>query len=73
MAVFFHSISCIIAAAKEKERTKRKREEEERRRIYENAMVALLVFIMGALEIVYGQKKENRKCLTEQVSLAIVF
>ena len=52
MAGFFHPISCKIAAAMEKERTARKSEEEERRRIYEKAMVALLVFIMGTLEIV---------------------
>ena len=36
----------------EKERTARKSEEEERWRIYEKAMVALLVFIIGTLEIV---------------------
>ena len=52
MAGFFHSISCKIAAAMEKERTARKSEEEERWRIYEKAMVALLVFIMGTLEII---------------------
>ena len=57
MAGFFLPISCKIAAAMEKERTARKSEEEERRRIYEKAMVALLVFIMGTLEIIYGQKK----------------
>ena len=52
MAGFFHPISCKIAAAMEKERTARKSEEEERTRIYEKAMVALLVFIMGTLEII---------------------
>ena len=50
--VFFHPISCKIAAAMEKEGTARKSEEEERWRIYEKAMVALLVFIMGTLEII---------------------
>ena len=52
MAGFFHPISCKIAPAMEKERTARKSEEEERWRIYEKAMVALLVFIMGTLEII---------------------
>ena len=52
MAGFFDPISCKIAAAMEKERTTRKSEKEERRRIYEKAMVALLVFIMRTLEII---------------------
>ena len=58
MAGFLHPISCKIAAAMKKERTTRKSEEEERRRIYEKAMVALLVFIMGTLEIILCQKKK---------------
>ena len=33
-------------------------------------MVALLVFIMGTLEIVFGRKKKN--CLTEEVHLALI-
>ena len=46
-----------ITVTKEKERRKRKSEEKERRRREKKAMVALLVFIMATLEIVFGRKQ----------------
>ena len=50
------AISSKITPTKEKERRKRKSVEEERRR-REKAMVALLVFIMATLEMVFVRKK----------------
>ena len=49
--------SSKIILPKEKERRKRKSEEKETRR-KKKAMVALLVFIMATLEIVFGRKKK---------------
>ena len=43
----------------EKERRKRKSEEKERRRRKKQAMVALLVFIIATLKIVFGRKQEH--------------
>ena len=54
-AGFLSPISSKITLTKEKERKKRKSQEEERRR-REKAMVALLVFIMVTLEIVFRPK-----------------
>ena len=42
-----------------KERRKGKSEEKERRRRKKQAMVALLVFIIATLEIVFGRKQEH--------------
>ena len=50
-------ISSKITTTKEKERRKRKSEGEERRRREKKAMIALLVFVMATLEIVFGRKK----------------
>ena len=52
-----------IIVTKEKERRKRKSEEKERRRRKKKAMVALLVFIIATLEIVFGRKN----CWTQKV------
>ena len=43
-----------ITETKEKERRKRNSEEKERRRREKKAMAALVVFIIGTLEIVFG-------------------
>ena len=45
-----------IMVAKEKERRKRMSEEKKRRKRKKKAMVALLVFIIATLEIVFGRK-----------------
>ena len=50
-----------ITVTKEKERRKRMSEEKKRRKRKKKAMVALLVFIMATLEIVFGRKTVERK------------
>ena len=45
-----------ITVTKEKERRKRMSEEKKRRKRKKKAMVALLVFIMATLEIVFGRE-----------------
>ena len=49
-------ISSKITVTKEKER--RKRSSEEKERTQKKAMLALLVFIIATLEIVFGQNKK---------------
>ena len=56
-ARFLNPRSFKITVTKEKERRKRKSEEKERRGRKKKAMVALLVFIIATLEIVFGRKK----------------
>ena len=56
-AGFLSPRSSKIIVTKEKERRKRKSEEKERRGRKKKAMVALLVFIIATLEIVFGGKK----------------
>ena len=56
-AGFLSPISSKITQTKEKGMSKRKSEEVERSR-REKSMVALLVFTMATLEIVFGRKKK---------------
>ena len=55
-AGFLSPRSSKIIVTKEEERRKRKSEDEERRR-RKKAMVALLVFRIATLKIVFGRKK----------------
>ena len=65
---FLSPRSSKIIVTKEKERTKGKSEEKKRRRRKKKAMVALLVFIIATLKIVFGRKN----CWTQKVYLAIM-
>ena len=68
-ADFLGPISCNRTLKKEKER-KKESEKEERKRREKKGMVALLVFIMATLKIVFARKKN---CLTQKVRLAVTF
>ena len=62
-----------ITLTKEKEQRKRRSEEDEKQEETgekKKQWVALLVFIMPTLEIVFGRKKNH--CLTKEVHLAVI-